>query len=126
MTAFAALTLQNNAAANVTFTPGSIDSAGVARWYGQGSVLDARPTVTFKASNPPKGSNVARVSGKVTIPIMDSVNPQLKTAEMIGSFEFVLPKQTTETQRLDLRKLVDTLLQNAVTTAGVQYIESVY
>lgn len=126
MTAFAALTLQNNAAANVTFTPGSIDSAGIARWYGSGSVLDARPTVTFKVSNPPKGSNVARVSGKVTIPIMDAVNPQLKTAEMIGSFELVMPKQTTETQRLDLRKLVDTLLQNAVTTAGVQFIESVY
>lgn len=126
MTAFAALTLQNNAAANVTFTPGSIDSAGVARWYGQASVLDARPIVSFKVSNPPKGSNVARVSGKVTIPIMDTVNPQLKAAEMIGSFELVMPKQTTETQRLDLRKMVDTLLQNAVTTAGVQFIESVY
>lgn len=126
MAAFAPVTLQNNAAVNVVFTPAQIDSSGIAKWFAPGSVLDARPMMTLKVTNPPKGSNVARVSGKIVLPVMDTINTQQKIAELIGSFEFVMPKQATETQRLDLRKLLDTLIQNAIVTAGVQNIESVY
>lgn len=126
MPAFASMTLKNNANVDVIFTPGSITSDGIARWYAPGSVLDARPLATLRVQNPPKGSNVARVSGKVVVPIMDSVDTTLKVAEVLGTFEFVLPKQATETQRLDIRKLVDTMTQNAFITAGVQYIESPY
>lgn len=126
MSAFASLTLQNNAAANVVFTPSAIDKDGVATWYGTGAVLDARPRATLKVSNPKTGSSVARVTGKVVVPVMDIVDTTKKVADVIGSFEFVLPKQATETQRLDIRKLVDTMIENAITTAAVQYVESIY
>lgn len=126
MTAFASLTLQNNAATNVVFTPSAIDKDGVALWFAPGAVLDARPRATLRVTNPKNGSNVARVTGKVVIPVMDSVDTTKKVADVLGSFEFILPKQATETNRLDIRKMVDTMIQNAVTTAAVQYIESIY
>lgn len=126
MSAFATLTLQNNAAANVVLTPNSIDSQGVATWMGTAAVLDARPRATLSVRNPKGGSSVARVSGKVVVPVMDAIDPSKKIGEVLGSFEFVLPKQATETQRLDVRKMVDTMITNAVVTAAVQNIESVY
>lgn len=126
MSAFANLVLVNNAAANVTFTPANIDSDGVATWYSTGTVLDARPRASILVRNPKGNSNVARVTGKVVVPIMDTVETTKKVAEVVGSFEFVLPKQASETQRLDIRKMVDTMITNAITTNAVQYIESIY
>lgn len=126
MSAFANLTLQNNAAANVTFVPSNIDKNGVATWYVTNSVLDARHRASLQVRNPSASSNVARVSARVVIPVMDTVDASKKVADCIGTFEFVLPKQATEANRLDLRKYLDTLMQNAVTTAAVQYIESIY
>lgn len=126
MSAFASLTLQNNAAANVVFTPSAIDKDGVATWYSTGAVLDARPRATLKVTNPKSGSSVARVSGKVVVPVMDTVDTTKKVADIIGTFEFVLPKQATQTNRLDIRKLVDTMITNAIITAAVQDIESIY
>ncbi len=126
MTAFANVTLQNNAAANVVFTPSKIDADGVALWYSTASVLDARPRCTLKVVPPSGNSSVGRVQGRVAVPIMDTVDTSKKIGECLGTFEFVLPKQATETQRLDIRKLLDTLVQNAVTTAAVQYLESQY
>lgn len=126
MSAFATLTLQNNAAANVVFTPNSIDSLGVAAWFAPGTVLDARPRATLSVKNPKGTSNVARVTGKVAVPIMDLIDPSKKVAEVLGTFEFVLPKQATETQRLDIRKMVDTMLTSAVVTAAVQNVEAIY
>lgn len=126
MSAFATLTLQNHAAANVVLTPSNIDPSGVATWYGSANVLDARLRATMSVRNPKGASNVARVAGKVVVPVMDSVDPSKKVAEVLGTFEFVLPKQATETQRLDIRKLLDTMIQNAITTAAVQNVESIY
>lgn len=126
MAAFATLTLTNNAAANVVFAPSKIDANGVATYYSTASVIDARPSASLAVRVPSKTSNVARVTGKIVVPVMDVVNTSLKIAECIGSFELVLPKVATETQRLDARKLLDTLLQNAISTSAVQYLESVY
>lgn len=126
MAAFATLTLQNNAAANVTFTPSKIDQNGVAVYFASASILDARMSASLGVKTPSGGSSVARVTGKVVVPVMDVVDTSLKVGECIGTFELVLPKKATETQRLDTRKLLDTLLQNAVTTAAAQYLESVY
>lgn len=126
MSAFATLTLQNNAAANVVLSPNSIDAQGVATWFGTATVLDARARATLSVRNPKGTSSVARVMGKVAVPIMDTVDPSKKVAEVLGTFEFVLPKQATETQRLDIRKMVDTMLTNAVLTAAVQNIEAIY
>lgn len=126
MSAFAALTLQNNAAADVVFTPSNIDKDGVATWFAPGSVLDARPRATLKVANPKSGSNVARISGRITVPVMDAVDTTKKVGDVIGSFEFVMPKQATSTQRLDIRRLIDKLVENAVITAAVTDIESIY
>lgn len=126
MSAFASLTLQNNAAANVVFTPSAIDSSGVASWFSAASVYDARYKVTMSVTLPKNGGTVARVRQRVSIPIMDSVDPSKKVAEAYANIELVLPKQTTSTHRLDLRKLADTMLQNAITTAAVTDLESIY
>jgi len=126
MSAFGTLTLQNNAAANVVFNPASIDSNGVANWYVTNSIFDARWKATMQVTLPKNGSQVARVKQRVVMPIMDTVDTTKKVGEAYAMVEFVLPKQATETNRLDLRKLIDTLLQNAVTTAAVQNLESIY
>lgn len=126
MTAFAAITLQNNAAANVVFTPSQIDKDGVATWFAPGAVLDARPKATLKVTNPKAGSNVARVSARITVPVMDTVDTTKKVGDVIGTVEFVMPKQATETHRLDIRKLLDKMLLDATMTAAVQNIESIY
>lgn len=126
MSAFAALTLQNNAATNVVFNPQSIDSAGVATFLSTDTVLDSKKRVTMSVTLPKGGSPVARVKQKIVVPIMDTVDANKKVAEAYVSIEFVLPKIASETVRLDLRKYADTLLTNAVTTAAVQGLEAIY
>lgn len=126
MPAFSTLTLQNNAAVNVVFTPSKIDSNGVATYYAPASTLDARPSFSLLVKQPVNGSKVARVSGKLVVPVMDPLDASIRLGECLGSFEFVFHKSATETQRLDTRKLLDTSIQNAIATAAVQYLESVY
>lgn len=126
MSAFASLTLQNNAAANVVFNPQSIDSAGVATWISSDSVYDARKKVTMSVSLPKNGSSVVRVKQKLFAPVMDSIDATKKVAEAYVTIEAVLPKQASETLRLDMRKLADTLLANAVSTAAYQNLEAIY
>jgi hypothetical protein len=89
-------------------------------------VLDAQPKITLSVKRPKNGSSVSRVVGKVAIPIMDTVDTTLKTSEALGTFEFVLPKNSSSTVRLDLRKHIDTMLTNAIITAAVTDIESIY
>lgn len=126
MSAFASVTLQNNAAANVVFNPQSIDAAGVATWLTSDSVYDARKKLTMSVSLPKNGSSVVRVKQKVLVPIMDTVDANKKVAEAYVYIEAVFPKNTSETVRLDLRKHADTLLTNAVTTAAYQSLEAIY
>lgn len=126
MSAFANLVLVNNAAANVTFVPSSIDASGVATWREQVSVFDAARRVTMSVSLPKNGGTVARVKQKVVIPIMDSVDTSKKIAEAYVNVEYVFPKQASDTVRLDARKFVDTLILHAVSTAAVQSLESIY
>jgi hypothetical protein len=126
MSAFATLTLQNNAATNVVFNPQSIDSDGVATYLSGDAILDAKKKVTMSVSLPKGGSTVARVKQKVVVPIMDTIDANKKVAEAYVTIDFVLPKLASETIRLDLRKYADTLLTNAVTTAAVQSLEAIY
>jgi len=126
MSAFAALSLQNNAAVAQAFNPQSIDAAGVATWYGTETVLDAKKKVTLSVSLPKNGSTVSRVKQRISVPIMDAVDATKKIADAYVDITFVLPKQASETVRLDLRKYADQLLINAVTTAAVQNLEAIY
>lgn len=126
MTAFAALTLQNNAAANVTFNPQSIDSSGVATWFTSDSVFDAKKKVTMSVSTPKGNGTVSRIKQRVMVPIMDTVDTTKKIGEAYVNIEAVIPKVTSDIIRLDLRKYADTLLTNAVSTAAFQNLEAIY
>lgn len=127
MSAFASITLQNNAAANVTFNPQSIDANGVASFLSTDTtVLDAKKKVTMSVSLPKNGGSVARVKQRVVVPIMDTVDTTKKMAEAYVNIEFVMPKNASDIIRLDLRKYADTLLTNAITTAAVQNLEAIY
>lgn len=126
MSAFASLALQNNAAATVTFVPQKIDSNGVAVWMTSNAVYDGKQKATLSVKLPQNGSTVVRVTGKVTLPIMDTVDTTKKVAECVGTFELLLPKQASQTNRLDIRKELDTFLTNAVVTSAVQDFEAIY
>ena len=126
MSAFALLTLQNNAAANVDFTPVSIDSNGVATWKTGDSVYDAKSTVTMSVTHPKNGSDVVRMKQKVVLPVMDSVDTTLKVADCIVNIDVVLPKRASETNRLDLRKYAEKLIANAISTDAFQKLQGIY
>jgi hypothetical protein len=126
MSAFAALNLLNNAAVEQTFTPARIDASGVALWKGSETVFDAKKSASLLVKLPANGGTKTRVSGKVTIPVMDPLDSTKKIDELIGSFEFSLPKSASETARLDLRAYVKDFINDAVVTDAVQNQNSIY
>jgi hypothetical protein len=126
MSAFAALSLLNNAGTAVVFNPQSIDASGVAKWTTNEASYDAKRVVTMSVSLPKNGSSVIRIKQKVLVPIMDAVDATKKVGEIYVNIETVIPKLASETNRLDVRKLADTLLQNAVSTAAFQNLEAIY
>lgn len=127
MSAFAAISLLNNAAVEQVLSPSSIDSIGVAKWMSTSEAsLDARRVASMSVSLPKNGSNVARIKQKVLIPIMDTVDTTKKIAEAYVTIEAVIPKQATETNRLDLRAYAKDLLADAVSTAAFTNLESIY
>lgn len=126
MTALAALTLNNNAAVAQTFNPSGIDSQGVAKWLGTETVFDGKKSVTMSVTHPKNGSTVVRVRQRIMIPIMDTVDTTKKVAEAYADLQFVLPKQASLTNRLDLRKFTTELVAHAVSTAAVTDFEAIY
>lgn len=126
MTAFASLTIADSAAANVVFTPQSIDSNGVARWLDANSIFDAKRTVTMQVSLAKNGSSVNRIKQKVVVPIMDTVDTSKKVAEAIITVEAVLPKVAGQAVRLDMKAFAANMLANAVSTAAFTSLESIY
>lgn len=126
MTAFAAVTLLNNASANVVFNPQAIDPTGVAIWLTSDAVFDAKKKLTMSVSIPKGNSPVSRIKQRVMIPIMDAVDTTKKVGEAYVNIEAVIPKLASDTTRLDLRKFADTLLTNAVSTAAYQNLEAIY
>lgn len=126
MSAFAVLTLSDNAAAAKTFNPTVINSAGVAKWLGDETVLDGKKSATMSMSLPANGSSVARLKQRISIPIMDKVDTTKKVAEAYVNIEYVLPKQASLTNRLDLRAFLVDLSGEALTTASLTNLESIY
>jgi hypothetical protein len=127
MVAFASKTLLDYAAASIVLTPAKIDSNGVAKWVQSSvSVFDARASATLLVKEPKNGSNVARVSGKIVVPVMDPIDTTVKVAECICTYELVLPKQASLTQRRDLLAMAKSDLDHATVEAAVENIESIY
>jgi hypothetical protein len=127
MSAFATLALQNNAGTTVNFAPLTIDSAsGVASYGTSDAVYDQKSVVTASVKYPSKSSTKARLRLKVTVPLMDTVDTTKKVDEAIGTVELAFPKNMSSTDRLNLRKYVQTLVADAVTTAFATSFEGIY
>jgi len=130
MTAFAAILLDDGADTPVehTFSPSGIDQNGVARLYeaSEEGSLDSRLAISLGVQLPKNGSQVARVTAKVVIPVMDPETSLTKVGEIIGTATFVLPKTATLAQRADILALVANFLADPSVVAGVQDLESIY
>lgn len=126
MSAFAALVLTNSAAANVTFNPLTIDSTGIASYATSDAIYDAKSFVSISSKVPNARSTKARFKGKVTVPLMDPVDPTKKIDEAIAAIDIAFPKNMGLTQRLDLKAYVDSLVSNAILTAFATSFEGIY
>lgn len=130
MTAFAAILLDDGADTPVehTFSPSGFDQNGVARLFeatDEGS-LDSRWAISLGVALPKNGSQVARVTAKVVIPVMDSENPAVKTGELIGTVSFVLPKTAVLEDRANILALTANFLADPSVVAAVQDLEAIY
>jgi hypothetical protein len=142
MTAIAALTIADGQATpvNHTFSPVSIDSAGVARWADRsGGIALGFPQLTAltKAPSTAKGASRSyRHSFKVVIPVLEATSPSTATGiqpaptkayDLVFNGEFVLPERSTLAQRNDLLAYVKNFIANAgVIPQAVQNFETVY
>jgi hypothetical protein len=127
MPAFANLSLKNQAATEVVYTPADIDPAtGVARYLGAGANYDARPQVTVSTSYPKGNSTKVKVKGKIVFPVMDILDTTKKVDENIATFEFSLSKTSALLTRQDLRAALADFLIDPVVITGIEGFESVY
>lgn len=127
MPAFANLSLKNQAATEVVYTPADIDpSTGVARYIGAGASYDARPQVTISTSYPKGNSTKVKVKGKIVFPVMDTVDTTRKVDENIAQFEFSLSKTSALLTRQDLRAALADFLVDATVVSAIEGFESVY
>jgi len=125
MSAFAVLSLQNEAAVAQTFNPVSIQD-GVAKCLGTECVLDAKKSATMSVSLPKNGSSKVRIKQRIVVPIMDAVDTTKKIDEAYVNIEYALPKNSSPTVRRDIRKYADQMVINAVTTAAIDNFEGIY
>lgn len=139
MTAIAALTLNDGAAAPVahTFNPVNIDQAGVARWADRsGGIALGFPVVSFAMRNPTKASRSFKITAKVVTPVLEITSPSTGTGiqpaptkayDLIANVEFVLPERSTLAERKNVLAYLKNYLANAtVITAAIENFESVY
>jgi hypothetical protein len=129
MSAFAPIDLDDGATTPVThtFSPSSIDPNGVARYFENDPAvtIDGRNAISLGVKLPKAGGQVARVTAKVVIPVMDG-DTLLKIGEVIGNVEFVLPKSCTEDQRANILSLTANYMADPSLVAAVTTLESVY
>lgn len=127
MTQFATIQLKNHAGTETSFTVQGISyTNGVASWAAAGTSYDASRTATFSLQQPTARSTRARIRAKVTIPIMDPVNPLRKVDELLATVDIALPKQSALADRRDLRAFIADFLTDTVIVNAVENFESVY
>jgi hypothetical protein len=132
MTAFATVAIGDFSstypvpAGAVNFVPSLIDANGVAHWYKDEDVLDARPHLSMSVRLPAKGSQVSRVQAKLVLPMMDADDATLKIGECLANLEFVFPKRSTEAQRLEVAGRIAMFLFSSPAYAAVSNLESIY
>jgi len=129
MSAFAPIVLDDGAGTPVphTFSPSTIDPNGVARLFENGDVpFDGRNSISLAVKLPKNGGQVARVTAKVVVPVMDSLDPLKKIGEVLGTVEFVVPKGATLSNRADVLAFARNFLMDASMESAVVDLESIY
>lgn len=138
MTAIAALTLADGQATpvNHTFSPVTIDSAGVAKYSDRsGGIALGYSTITLSLRQPTKDSRVYKVMAKIVTPVLEQTSASTSTGiqpaptkayDLTATVEILLPERSTLSQRKDLLAYLKNFMANAVMSSAVQDFESVY
>jgi hypothetical protein len=127
MTQLATLSLKNQAGTEVAFAVNGVNyTNNVASWAAAGASYDAKSVTSFSLTAPSAKSTRARVRLKLSIPIMDAVNPLLKVDESLVNIEFVLPKRSILLDRQNLRAYAADFLTDAIVVAAIENFEGVY
>lgn len=139
MTAIAALALNDGQATPVshTFSPVSIDVAGVARWADRsGGIALGFPVISFTLRAPTKQSRNYKLTAKVVTPVLEVTSPSTATGiqpaptkayDITFNVEATLPERSTLQQRKDAYAFLKNFLANAtVMQAAIENFEAVY
>lgn len=129
MSAFAPVSLKNQAGTETAFNPTTVErnaSINVANWAAAGTVYDGRHKLSASLQLPTSRSPRAKVKLKVTIPHMSSVDPNLKLDESIINLDFSLAKISGLVDRQNIRAYAADLLTDAIVIAMVENYEGIY
>jgi hypothetical protein len=130
MTAIAALTIADGQATPVshTFSPVSIDNTGVAKWADRSGGFPAGyPTITMQVREPRGNSSKYRVSGKVTVPIVETVDGvQTVTNSFVMNFDSSIPASSTQSARDDAYAYLKNFLSTQTVSDAMTDLEAVY
>lgn len=124
MPAIAALILENNAKAAVTFTPINTDSSGISTFMSSEAQFDQRKKVTAQVALPKSGSAVSRLRYRVVVPVIDATG--VKTGEVLVDISAVIPKVASATDALNALAFTKDLMATAAVTAAFDHQEGFY
>lgn len=117
--------------ANKTFAPADCTSQ-LATWTDRSSGIGIGfPEASLSVSH---NSESTRVVGKVVMPVLEVISgsdggytPSPKVAyQVVGKFDFLLPKRCTLQNRKDIQAFVKNMIANAVSTKAVEEFERPY
>jgi hypothetical protein len=120
MAAAAALTLKNNAAANVTFDVYSVNPDSV-EWIESGatSILGTSRAVLNRKIPADKASGVYRIGGKLTRPVINGTTGALD-GTVTGTFEILRPAKLTVTEVDELVARFKELVGQAIVKSAAE------
>jgi hypothetical protein len=120
MAAAAALTLKNNAAANVTFDVYSVNSDSV-EWIETGatSILGTSRAVLSRKIPADKANGVYRIGGKLTRPVVNGTTGALD-GTVTGTFEILRPAKLTVTDVDELIARFKEMVSQAIVKSAAE------
>lgn len=135
MPAFASIVLKDSAAANITFTPLSLDGTGIAKWIGTASdsatvggisSFEAKRSASSSVTLPKNGSTVVRIKQKVLVPVYEPIAPFAKMGDAYVNVEFVVPAGAGQGDLTDLVAHAKDMIALSLTASAVTAFEPVY
>lgn len=120
-----------------TFAPvTSNDANGVAIWTDRSTgVAVGFPEVTLKIASPTKSSRNYKISGKVTLPVLNVTSPSTGSGiqplpsvayNLVAEVKLTLPEASLLADRKDFFAFTKNFVANAVWTAMVENYEDVF